>query len=579
MKKIARIAFAVICTIVEVLFIWKTFKIDGNTILYFIVGGMIFYFINEMIKKSEFRKFMSAVVLATIFSIIEVIIKPIDGACEILVFYPEMALQFAGYFIGILFFIVFIFDLFSNGFNKIICKKRYSAKARLIENRRFMFFIDLLVIILAWLPYLLRYFPGLLTADSCTQMSQAIGLTGFSNHHPIFHTLIITIFVKIGNVIFNNLNLSVAVYIVAQMIMMASSFAFVMRYLYKKKVNFIVRLFALAYYMFYPINALFAITMWKDVLFAGILPLFVIYCNELVCNSDMYVKSIKKNILFVIIAILTCLLRNNGIYIVLLTCLVLFVILRKYWKRLLIIFSLIFIIYFAIKMVIFNIFQVKDGSIAEMMSVPLQQIARVEKYHKGELDKETIDEINKFFKVENIGNKYNPRLSDPVKAEMNVDYFNSHKKEFISLWFRLLKQYFKTYVESFILNSYGYYYPEAKHWVANRTMEVNNMGIEQSPIIEGTFVTRIDSLIERREIPLSSMCFSIGMAVWLVITCCIYKVYDKDRKSIAMYIPIFILWLTIIASPVYCEYRYAYPIFTTLPIYLCLNFKSTMEGE
>ena len=162
---------------------------------------------------------------------------------------------------------------------------------------------------------------------------------------------------------------------------------------------------------------------------------------------------------------------------------------------------------------------------------------------------------------------------------MNVDYFNSHKKEFISLWFRLLKQYFKTYVESFILNSYGYYYPEAKHWVANRTMEVNNMGIEQSPIIEGTFVTRIDSLIERREIPLSSMCFSIGMAVWLVITCCIYKVYDKDRKSIAMYIPIFILWLTIIASPVYCEYRYAYPIFTTLPIYLCLNFKSTMEGE
>ena len=408
MKKIARIAFAVICTIVEVLFIWKTFKIDGNTILYFIVGGMIFYFINEMIKKSEFRKFMSAVVLATIFSIIEVIIKPIDGACEILVFYPEMALQFAGYFIGILFFIVFIFDLFSNGFNKIICKKRYSAKARLIENRRFMFFIDLLVIILAWLPYLLRYFPGLLTADSCTQMSQAIGLTGFSNHHPIFHTLIITIFVKIGNVIFNNLNLSVAVYIVAQMIMMASSFAFVMRYLYKKKVNFIVRLFALAYYMFYPINALFAITMWKDVLFAGILPLFVIYCNELVCNSDMYVKSIKKNILFVIIAILTCLLRNNGIYIVLLTCLVLFVILRKYWKRLLIIFSLIFIIYFAIKMVIFNIFQVKDGSIAEMMSVPLQQIARVEKYHKGELDKETIDEINKFFKVENIGNKYNP---------------------------------------------------------------------------------------------------------------------------------------------------------------------------
>ena len=33
-------------------------------------------------------------------------------------------------------------------------------------------------------------------------------------------------------------------------------------------------------------------------------------------------------------------------------------------------------------------------------------------------------------------------------------------------------------------------------------------------------------------------------------------------------IPIIILWLTNLASPVWCEYRYIYGMFTTMPIFL-----------
>ena len=112
-----------------------------------------------------------------------------------------------------------------------------------------------------------------------------------------------------------------------------------------------------------------------------------------------------------------------------------------------------------------------------MLSIPLQQIARVEKYHKDSLDINTIYQINKFFNVENIGEKYNPVLSDPVKTEFKNEVFKDNKIEFVKLWGKLLLRYPKDYIESFISNSYGYYYPEAKHWVANRTMEPNNMGL------------------------------------------------------------------------------------------------------
>ena len=52
----------------------------------------------------------------------------------------------------------------------------------------------------------------------------------------------------------------------------------------------------------------------------------------------------------------------------------------------------------------------------------------------------------------------------------------------------------------------------------------------------------------------------------------VYGILNKDYRGILIYLPILVLWLTIVASPVFCEYRYAYPLFTALPLYLGLNF-------
>ena len=270
-------------------------------------------------------------------------------------------------------------------------------------------------------------------------------------------------------------------------------------------------------------------------------------------------------------------MRNNGIYVAVLSMPFIAIVLRKYWKKIIPMFLGIIVIYCVLKTAIFSLLNIQNGSVAEMLSVPLQQIARVEKNHREELNDETINQINNFFECKNIGDKYNPVLSDPVKAELNTNFFNENKLEFINLWLKLLRNYFKDYVESFISNSYGYYYPEATHWVANRTMETNSMGIEQKPLIEGKIVSKIDSLIEQRNLPLISMCFSIGTAFWMIVICLGYKIYTKEYKNILIYIPIFILWLTIVASPVFCEYRYAYSLFTVLPIYISLNFKNRKE--
>lgn len=579
MKEYTKKFISMFLTIILVFFIWHKFLLSGNTIILVMLVFPIYNFLKKVIENETKRKFTVSIIISIAFATIELICNSINTDYTLNHILDKwIVLNFLGYTILAWSTMSSIYTLFEQ--KSIHTDKRLKVKKfELVSDSKWSFIINAGLIFLAWVPYFLRYFPGLLTADSCAQVSQAIGIAELSNHHPIFHTGIITIFVNAGRLIFNNINIGVAFYTIFQMAIMSLIFATVIRYISKKNAPLVVRIIALLYYMFYPINALFGITMWKDILFAGIIPIYAIWTIELLFNTDEFLKNKKSIITYIIISILVMFLRNNGMYIVILTIPFLIIALRKYWKKVIAISFIIIFSYSILRTSIFNIFNIKEGSVGEMLSIPLQQIARVKKYHKEEIDEETINQINQFFKCDDIENKYNPILSDPVKAQLNTEYFDANKGEFIKLWLKLLRQYFKDYVESFISNSYGYYYPEAKHWVANRTMEPNNMGISQQPLIEGKLVSKIDSLIERRDIPILSMFFSIGTAFWLIVICLGYKIVQKEYKHIVSYLIILILWLTIVASPVFCEYRYAYPMFTILPLYIGLNFIKEEEGK
>ena len=347
----------------------------------------------------------------------------------------------------------------------------------------------------------------------------------------------------------------------------------------KRETPLVLRIITLLYYMFYPINALFGITMWKDILFAGIIPIYILYTMQFVFNTEKFLENRKTIVFYIIISILVMFLRNNGLYVVVLTLPFLIVALRKHWKEVIVISCLILVMYFSLKTIVFNVLNIKEGSVGEMLSIPLQQIARVKKYHKEELSNEQLQEINQFFNCNDIEEKYNPILSDPVKAELNNQYFEENKGEFIKLWLGLLRNYFKDYVESFISNSYGYYYPEVRNTVVSRVTMDHNMGIKQTPLIEGKWVEQIDGLIDARGIPVFGFVFSIGAGVLLTVIALSYTIYKKKYKYLLVYLPTFILWLTLIASPAYCEYRYAYPIFLALPVYLGMNFIKEGNNE
>lgn len=564
-EKIIQLTLPVLLTI----FIWHNFKISGNNILFILILIALYYLVKTVINRIDKTMVANISVISICFTIATLIGKSISIDYTLNnIFDKWIVINAIGYFSMAFILIYLLYDFFDK--NKLP-QIKLLANFKLLRNNKAKFIATFLLISLAWLPYLLRYYPGIITPDSNWQMQQALGLTELSNHHSIIHTGIISIALNLGKALFNSIEAGLCIYSVISIIIMAFIDTCILQYLSKKNVPVVVRILALLYYMFYPMHAYYSITMWKDIFFSGMFGILFILFIELVTNTEDFLAKKRNIAAFVVVSILVIYLRSNGLYCILLAMPFVCIVLRKYWKKILAMFSIILVLYFIINTLMYNVFNIIKVATGEALSIPVQQIARVDKNHRDELDEETRSEIYSYFNYYNIGDYYNPTLSDDVKFKFKSDYFDEHKGEFIGLWFGLFTKYPKDYFESFFSNSYGYYYVEAQNNIFSNFSNDNGLDLVQRPLTSGNLLDQVLRISEYSTAPIYSMLFSIGFVFWLMVACMGYKIYKKETKYILLYIPLFVLWLTMIASPVFCEYRYAYPLFICMPIFTSIN--------
>lgn len=572
MKKYKNNIIAVILSTIMVFFVWHNFKVSGNNVIFVFLFVCFSIFFKKFLQKTEKRKKTILIFISVLFSLVEIISASINTDFTLNhVFNKWNILNFAGYFIITYFTVLILYTKLEN------YKFKEFTILKNIKSEAFITILCVILIFISWLPYFIMFWPGIISPDSYSQIQQVLGDLKLDDHHPIFHTAIIGIFIKLGLNIFDNINIAISLYTIAQMLMLSISYAFVIKFLRKNKVPTIFRIITLIYYMLYPIHAVYSTIMWKDILFSGIFPIFVIYCIKILSNTEEFFKHKKNPIIFVLITLLTIYLRHNGLYVALLTMISILIFVRKYWRKFLPLFLIIIVLYEAINFYIYNILNVSKGSIAEAMSIPLQQIARTIKYNYNEIDEDTKIKVNNYFKEQNIWEQYSPTLSDNVKFKFDVNYFKENKSELVKIWIKLFTKYPKDYIESALANSYGYYYAEANSSILGIYDMNNKYNIKLQPKENTKFYDIFMTIIQYKNIPILSMIFSIGAEFWLIIILLGYEIYKKQYKHVLIYLPILILWLTCVASPVYNEFRYAYPIFTTLPVYFCLNFIKNKE--
>ena len=290
------------------------YSFTGNSIFWAILFILIYWLFNRISKIENRRVKIFAALLAMILTVFEIIGNTIDsyldlsGILENQITIMKSIIKGLGYFI-------LLYIVIANIFIKIEEKKFLKGNNKYFTSNKRTFFGIWALIFIAWVPYFLNYYPGVITPDSMQQICQSLGIFNVTNHHPVFHTFFISIVMNIGKIL-GNYNLGVAIYSCMQMLVTSAIFSFAIYYMAKRGVDKRFRILTLLFYAFYPINSLYSITMWKDIPFAVVMLIFTIMITEIAVNKERFMESNKKIALLIISMILVILFRNNGFYVI-----------------------------------------------------------------------------------------------------------------------------------------------------------------------------------------------------------------------------------------------------------------------
>lgn len=462
-----------------------------------------------------------------------------------------------------------------NAINKIKKVKEY----KFFTNNKKSIFIVAIIIFLAYIPYILNYYPGNVLIDSVIQILQGTETLPLTNHHPVLHTQIISICMQIGKTVFNSYQTGAFIYTLIQTITTSLIFSFSIYYMARKKVPVVIRVLALLFYMFCPTICFYTVTMYKDIPFALTILLVTIGLTEMVTNTEKFFSSKKRMLLLLVAITLSMFFRNNGVYAILLTVPFVFIAFKKYYKQLIVIFVIPILLYKIITGPIYGILKIEKGSTREALSIPIQQFARLMSYKQDELTEAQKNKIRQYLPIEDFKEIYQPIFADPIKSNFSEEGFEEDKIGLVKLYIELALKFPKETIASFIEGSFGYYYPNTVGWGIYTGVNIEQFEgydeykFEREPIIEIKILDKINEFVNTRDLPIVSMLISIGFLFWIILACITYNIYNKKYKNMLIFLPVLFVWLTALASPVFCEPRYVYSIFTCLPLFIGITIK------
>lgn len=489
----------------------------------------------------------------------------------------------------------------------IVFQKRNYQEKKVKFNSKKVFWISWVIILACWMPLFLAYYPGILAYDSYVQIEQ-ITSGAYNNHHPLIHTFLIKMFLDIGNVL-GSVNLGTAMYTVTQMLALSGVMAWGVSLLSKKGVGRFWLTVVVLYCGLNPANSYLAISMTKDVYFTVFVLVFA-FC--LLKHGEMGKQHLMWDVVYVAATIFMILFRNNGMY-ALLVCICMYVFFaflgfcfrkkksedeairkekrRKFWILLIETAIGIFISLLILGGLNRSV-DARDGDKREMLSIPIQQIARCMVYHggvniRGEDDNSISDTdkalINEFILDEGYA-KYNPSISDPVKRCTNTWVVLNKMKEFLSMYIRLALDYPSDYLNAFLAVNSGYLSViDESHAQVN--LYGNEMGLgylqtrwEMSTISNADIYkeSKWPVLYEKMEkfasnngyldIPIVRQLVAPGMYLWCYLLLAVWIGFNREKQWLTPFYFVIGYYVTLVLGPT-VQLRYLYPLMVLLPFY------------
>ena len=453
---------------------------------------------------------------------------------------------------------------------------------KLFQEHPFLF--SLIVMLLFWLIYMIAFYPLILSKDPSFQIKQFFNVktkyidyviplsdkVNLTNHHPVFHTMLLGGSIKLGRLLGSD-NLGLFIYAIMQSITLASSLAYTIYYLYKKKKSLLLSFILLMIYSLVPMFPFYAMSAVKDTLYTAVIIFFVITLFTILDDKE---TKTSKYIVLLLLSILLYLLRNNGIYVVVGTILVLAIYRRKEFIYLTAVLLFVISTYISYDKILLPALKIPAGSIRETLSVPFQQTARYVKEHGDDIPLEDKKKIDKVLEYDTLKDRYNPNLADPVKNKYNKYTTKKELKDYFGVWKKELLKHPDTYIEATLNNTFGYFYPDTSNWYIysgknnNKLITEDNLvNYHYNKLVPLRIVLSAYGIIFPY-IPLIGLISNIGFSAMLLLTIIVYLLISKYRKYIIAMLPSLLSLAICFISPANTYFRYSMPFTFLIPFYV-----------
>ena len=422
-----------------------------------------------------------------------------------------------------------------------------------------------IVLLLAWIPVFITYYPGIMPEDASVSVAISMGALPWDNHFPVFYTLIVGKLIYIGDCLLHDVNLGIALYSVIQMLIMAGGLGYLLYWLQKKGIRREIIYLGLAYFAAAPMFGNYAIVMWKDPWFSGLLILLGIFLYEHTVEDRMSFLERKNLLYYMALIVLMCLMRNNGIYIAVLITLCLLIVYRKELKKVLLVLLGSVLLVWIITGPVYKHALSAENVFVESIGIPLQQMSRTV-VMGGKMDKADKEFMDKLLPLEKYEEYYSPYLVDYIKwaPEFDTPYLDAHKDEFFKTWWSMLTKNFDIYVEQYLMGTYGYWHigGDTNYELVKVEVTGNDWGMRQSSPIEKIFGYPMKETLNAKYDYIAT-----GLLIWIVLANAVFCWMKRRGNYVIPLLGMIGNWMTLmVATPTAFGVRYIFVCVIGLPL-------------
>lgn len=429
-----------------------------------------------------------------------------------------------------------------------------------------------LFLFVAWGIVLLGVYPGFFVYDAIDEINEVM-TRQFSTHHPLFHVLYMGGIVQACHKVFGSYNVAIFCFSFFQMLAFIVGVIYVADKMRKLGISKWICRGIILFMGLFPVYPMIVLGSCKDSLFALFALLWVVTTYEWFRAPGKYCR--QK---WVIFSVLLCLLRNNAIYALVVTGILLLIFMKHYRKQLflLLVASVMIATVFSKGMAL--VLHAEEAGKQELLTVPIQQLARTHQLSEELFSQEDLDCLYSYLPKEYI-ERYRPKLSDAVKIGFDNDAFKENPMGFVKLWLKMGIKAPMSYLNAWFMTSYGYWYPDTviDVYKGNQVFtftygdncyygfETEQPGSRESklPMIN-EFYRKLSLEIYKEKLPVMSMLFSPGFLFWMLLFMMGYMVLYRGVHSVMPYSFLLLVVATLLLGPTYLP-RYVFFLWMALP--------------